>query len=46
MQLGMIGLGKMGGSMTRRLLKGGHDSFVGVDDFQSGESLPTRFEII
>ena len=24
MQLGMIGLGKMGGNMTRRLLRGGH----------------------
>lgn len=28
MQLGMIGLGKMGGNMTRRLLKGGHDVVV------------------
>lgn len=28
MQLGMIGLGKMGGNMTTRLLKGGHELFV------------------
>jgi 6-phosphogluconate dehydrogenase len=25
MQIGMIGLGRMGGNMTRRLLRGGHD---------------------
>ncbi len=25
MQLGMVGLGRMGGNMTRRLMKGGHD---------------------
>lgn len=28
MQLGMIGLGRMGGDMVRRLLKGGHDCVV------------------
>jgi 6-phosphogluconate dehydrogenase len=28
MQLGMIGLGRMGGNMVRRLLKGGHDCAV------------------
>jgi 6-phosphogluconate dehydrogenase len=28
MQLGMIGLGRMGGNMTRRLLKGGHRCVV------------------
>jgi 6-phosphogluconate dehydrogenase len=28
MQLGMIGLGRMGANMTRRLLKGGHDCVV------------------
>jgi 6-phosphogluconate dehydrogenase len=28
MQLGMIGLGRMGGSMVRRLLKQGHDCVV------------------
>src|SRR4051812_16382008 len=28
MQLGMIGLGRMGGNMVRRLLKGGHDCVV------------------
>jgi 6-phosphogluconate dehydrogenase len=25
MQIGMIGLGRMGGNMVRRLLKGGHE---------------------
>jgi 6-phosphogluconate dehydrogenase len=28
MQLGMIGLGRMGANMVRRLLKGGHQSIV------------------
>lgn len=28
MQLGMIGLGKMGGNMTRRLLRAGHEVVV------------------
>src|SRR5688572_14016143 len=28
MQLGMVGLGKMGANMTRRLLEGGHDLIV------------------
>ena len=28
MQIGMIGLGRMGGDMVRRLLKGGHDCVV------------------
>src|SRR5512138_1660642 len=28
MQLGMIGLGRMGGSMVRRLLRGGHQCVV------------------
>ena len=28
MQLGMIGLGRMGANMTRRLMKGGHDCVV------------------
>jgi 6-phosphogluconate dehydrogenase len=28
MQLGMIGLGKMGGNMTERLLRGGHEVFA------------------
>ena len=28
MQLGMIGLGRMGSNMVRRLLKGGHDCVV------------------
>ena len=28
MQLGMIGLGRMGGNMVRRLIQGGHDCVV------------------
>jgi len=28
MQLGMIGLGRMGGNMVRRLMRGGHECFV------------------
>ena len=28
MQIGMIGLGKMGGNMTRRLMKAGHRCVV------------------
>src|SRR5262249_12678648 len=28
MQIGMIGLGRMGGNMVRRLLRGGHDCLV------------------
>src|SRR5688572_12124284 len=28
MQVGMIGLGRMGGNMTQRLLRGGHDCVV------------------
>jgi 6-phosphogluconate dehydrogenase len=28
MQLGMVGLGRMGANMVRRLLKGGHDCVV------------------
>ena len=28
MQIGMIGLGRMGGNMSRRLMKAGHHCFV------------------
>ena len=28
MRLGMVGLGKMGANMTRRLMKGGHELVV------------------
>ncbi|HEU4415911.1 MAG TPA: NAD(P)-binding domain-containing protein, partial [Candidatus Angelobacter sp.] len=28
MQLGMVGLGRMGGNMVRRLLRGGHQCVV------------------
>lgn len=36
MQLGMVGLGRMGGNMTRRLLRGGHD-VIAYD--RSGEAV-------
>src|SRR3954451_5330842 len=42
MQLGMVGLGRMGGNMVRRLLKGGHQCVVfnrspkAMDDLASG----------
>jgi 6-phosphogluconate dehydrogenase len=39
MELGMIGLGKMGGNMTRRLLKGGHRVVVHDRDAQAMEAL-------
>ena len=29
MQLGMIGLGRMGANMVRRLMKGGHECVAG-----------------
>ena len=35
MQLGMIGLGRMGGNMVRRLIKGGHDCVVYARSAQS-----------
>ena len=35
MQVGMIGLGRMGGNMARRLLKGGHDCVVYDLDFSA-----------
>ncbi len=28
MQIGMVGLGRMGGAMVRRLMKGGHDLVI------------------
>ncbi len=39
MQLGMIGLGKMGGNMVRRLMKGGHDCVVFDLDPKNVETL-------
>jgi 6-phosphogluconate dehydrogenase len=32
MQIGMVGLGRMGGNMARRLLKGGHEVVAHADD--------------
>jgi 6-phosphogluconate dehydrogenase len=47
MELGMIGLGRMGSNMARRLLRGGHSVMVydptkeaGADSLSS--NLPTR----
>ena len=34
MELGMIGLGRMGGNMTRRLLRGGHRVVVFAPDLE------------
>lgn len=36
MRLGMIGLGKMGKSMARRLMNGGHDLVVFAAFFRAG----------
>ena len=37
MKLGMIGLGKMGGNMTERLMKGGHE--VVVSTIEAAETI-------
>ncbi|WP_163117541.1 NAD(P)-binding domain-containing protein, partial [Acinetobacter baumannii] len=39
MQLGMIGLGRMGGNIVRRLLKGGHTAVVYDRDPKAVEAL-------
>jgi 6-phosphogluconate dehydrogenase len=39
MQLGMIGLGRMGGNMVRRLLKGGHDCAVYAPELAAVQDL-------
>jgi 6-phosphogluconate dehydrogenase len=39
MQLGMIGLGKMGGNMVRRLMKGGHECVVYDRDAKNVDKL-------
>ena len=39
MQLGMIGLGRMGGNMVRRLMKGGHTCVVYDRDPNNTEKL-------
>ena len=39
MQLGMVGLGRMGANMVRRLLKGGQQCVVFDRSPQAGEAL-------
>src|ERR1700755_867767 len=39
MQLGMIGLGRMGGNIVRRLMKHGHSSVVYDKDAKAGAAL-------
>ena len=39
MQIGMIGLGKMGGNMSRRLMKAGHQTVVFARSSKSREAL-------
>ncbi len=38
MQLGMVGLGRMGGNMVRRLMRGGHEVFVSDISSQTVQS--------
>ena len=42
MQLGMIGLGRMGANMVRRLLKGGHQCVVFDRSPKAVKSWPKR----
>src|SRR6218665_1586405 len=46
MQLGMIGLGRMGGNIVRRLMKAGHDCVVYDRDPKPGEALAKDGAII
>jgi len=39
MQIGMIGLGKMGGNMSRRLMKAGHHCVVYARSAKTREAL-------
>ncbi len=39
MQLGMVGLGRMGANMVRRLMRGGHECFVSDLNPQNAEAL-------
>jgi 6-phosphogluconate dehydrogenase len=39
MQIGMIGLGRMGANMVRRLTRGGHECVVFSDKLQSAMRL-------
>lgn len=45
MQLGLVGLGRMGANMTRRLIKGGHDLTVLFDVYCNGVALLRGFDI-
>ncbi|MBX9699630.1 MAG: NAD-binding protein, partial [Acetobacteraceae bacterium] len=42
MQLGMVGLGRMGANIVRRLLKAGHDCVVWDRDPAPGRALATE----
>ena len=42
MQIAMIGLGRMGGNMVRRLLRGGHEVVVWNRDYSKCEELANR----
>ena len=42
MQLGMVGLGRMGGNIVRRLLRAGHDCVVWDRDPAPGAALATE----
>jgi 6-phosphogluconate dehydrogenase len=44
MQLGMIGLGRMGANMVRRLLRGGHECVVFDPVPEAVESLASLYE--
>ena len=41
MQIGMIGLGRMGGNMSRRLMKAGHQCVVYARTAKTREALAT-----
>ena len=42
MQIGMIGLGRMGANMVRRLLRGGHECVVNDRSPEAVEALLSR----
>jgi len=46
MQLAMIGLGRMGGNMVRRLAQGGHDIVAYDVDDAPGKALASEFEAV
>ncbi len=46
MQIGMVGLGKMGGNMVRRLLRGGHECVVtDLSQMDTLDQVTTRFSM-